>query len=136
LDVIEYAWTKLTGAGLTHLFSTKLWNSIDEVDDFMIHAAGWSALLNPAQLATTSCDGFWSLVRTAQGKAIAMEWYNRLTAAQFTTTYCGGFWSLLGTTEGQSVAMEWYDRLTTSLFNATAADAAQQAANLASAVPH
>ena len=61
LDVIEYAWTKLTGAGLTHLFSTKLWNSIDEVDDFMIHAAGWSALLNPAQLATTSCDGFWSL---------------------------------------------------------------------------
>jgi hypothetical protein len=101
-DVIEYAWTKLTGIGLIHLFSTKLWYSIDEVDHFMIHINAWSALLTPAQLATTSCDGFWSLLGTDDGHAVAMEWYRRLTAAQFTTTSCDGFWSLLGTACGNA----------------------------------
>jgi hypothetical protein len=75
--------------------------------------------LTTAQFTTTSCNSFWSLLGTAQGQAIAMEWYNRLTAAQFTTTSCNSFWRLVRTAEGQAVAMEWYDRLTTAQFTTT-----------------
>jgi len=31
--------------------------------------------LTTAQFTTTSCNSFWSLVRTAEGQAVAMEWY-------------------------------------------------------------
>ena len=110
-DVIERAWTKLNELGMSALLATKLWYSVDEVDEFMEGLNVLAKLLTPAQLAAASCNGLWHLMNDGGGADIVTEWYKRLTAAQFATTSCDGFWSLLSTADGRAVADEWYKHL-------------------------
>ena len=71
----------------------------------------WYGRLGAAQFTTTSCGGFWSIMGTAEGRAVVEHWYGRLTRKQFATTSCNGFWSLVNTVDGLALVETWFKRI-------------------------
>ncbi len=65
---MEQAWTQLSRVGLTALFATRLWYSIEDVDELMVNADEWKRLLGVDGLATASFNGFW--YRSREGAAL------------------------------------------------------------------
>jgi len=111
-DVIEYAFNQLKSVGLADaIFATKLWYTMEEVDEVMANSRFWAQKLGQKKLATASCDGFWHFLSSENGPAVAKEWRGDLGPDNFATLSNDSFWHFVATEGGEIKARSWQRKL-------------------------